>query len=90
MDNLQVVLPPEYDEKLKQEVMGTITEAVQEARQQTQIDSPWLSSKQATSKWLGVSVETLNALILQGMPLHQQTGKYFFNKSEITNYILNN
>ncbi|MCV3315837.1 hypothetical protein NVV78_07770 [Pediococcus ethanolidurans] len=87
---LQVTLPPEYDEHLKQEVMSTITEAVNEVRQQTGIDSPWLSSKQATAKWLGVSVETLNALILQGMPIHQQTGKNFFSKAEITQYLLNN
>ena len=86
----QVTLPPEYDEHLKQEVMSTITEAVQEARRQTAIDSPWISSKRTCARWLGVSVETLNALILQGMPIHQQTGKNFFNKKEITQYLLNN
>ncbi len=87
---LQVTLPPEYDEHLKQEVMSTIIEAVNEARQQTGIDSPWLSSKRSCAKYLGVSVEVLNALVLQGMPIHQQTGKNFFNKKEITQYLLNN
>lgn len=87
---LQIILPPEYDESLKQQIMDTINNAVKEARQQTGIDSPWLSSKQSASKWLGISVETLNSLVLRGMSEHFVNGKYFYNKAEITEFIRSN
>lgn len=84
---LQVTLPPEYDESLRTQIKDIIDKAVKEVRQKTGIDSPWLSSKQSASKWLGISVETLNTLVLQGMPEHEKGGKYFYNKAEMTEFL---
>lgn len=87
---LQVQLPKEYDESLKQQIIGTLNQAVSEVRQQTGIDSPWLNSKSKCAEWLGISVGNLNDLIKQGFPIHLVGGKYFFNKSEINKYLLAN
>lgn len=84
---IQVMLPPEYDESLRTQVKDILDKAVKEVRQKTGIDSPWLSSKQSASKWLGVGVETLNTLVLQGMPEHEKGGKYFYNKAEMTEFL---
>lgn len=87
---LRVMLPPEYDEQLKKQVMGTIEAAIREARRQTAIDSPWLPSKQAISKWLGVSSGTLKVLINNGLPIHflPDVDKTVGNKREITEWML--
>lgn len=84
---MQVMLPPEYDESLRMQVKDILDQAVKEVRQKTGIDSPWLSSKQSASKWLGIGVETLNTLVLQGMPEHEKGGKYFYNKAEMTEFL---
>lgn len=88
---LEVVLPPEYDQKLRQQVMATINEAVKSARQQTYIDSPWLPSKAAAAKYLGMSNNTLTTLIKAGLPVHflPDVAKYTFNKHEINEWLLN-
>ncbi|MCM6819367.1 hypothetical protein [Pediococcus pentosaceus] len=88
--SIQVMLPPEYDESLRTQVENILDKAVKEVRQRTGIDSPWLSSKQSASKWLGISVETLNTLVLQGMPEHEKGGKYFYNKAEMTEFLKDN
>lgn len=87
---LRVMLPPEYDEQLKKQVMTTIETAIKEARRQTAIDSPWLPSKQAIAKWLGVSVGTLTTLINNGLPIHflPEMDKAVGNKREITEWML--
>lgn len=87
---IQVMLPPEYDESLRTQVKDILDRAVKEVQQKTAIDSPWLSSKQSASKWLGISVETLNTLVLQGMPEHEKGGKYFYNKAEMTEFLKDN
>lgn len=87
---LQVMLPPEYDKSLRTQVKDILDQAVKEVRQKTGIDSPWLSSKQSAAKWLTISVETLNTLVLQGMPEHEKGGKYFYNKSEMTEFLKDN
>ena len=87
---LQVTLPPEYDEQLKQQVKATIEEAIKEARQQTGIDSPWLQTKQSIAKWIGVSNNTLTILINNGLPLHflPDVDKFVASKHEISEWIL--
>lgn len=87
---VQVTLSPEYDEALRKQVFSTIKDAVTDARQKTGIDSPWLPSKNAAAKWLGVSVNTLSDLMREGLPCHIVHNKYYFEKTEITKYILNN
>ncbi|MCV3325561.1 hypothetical protein NUU18_04100 [Pediococcus pentosaceus] len=84
---IQVMLPPEYDKSLRTQIEDILDKAVKEVRQKTGIDSPWLSSKQSASKWLDISVETLNTLVLQGMPEHEKGGKYFYNKAEMTEFL---
>ncbi|WP_203641699.1 hypothetical protein [Levilactobacillus andaensis] len=87
---LRVILPPEYDEQLKKQVMATIEVAIKEARRQTAIDSPWLSSKQAIAKWLKVSPGTLTILINNGLPIHflPEVDKVVGYKREITEWML--
>ncbi|QEA32117.1 hypothetical protein [Secundilactobacillus malefermentans] len=87
---LQVTLPPEYDEQLKQQVKATIEEAIKEARQQTGIDSPWLQTKQSIAKWIGISNNSLTTLINNGMPIHfmPDLNLVCANKHEISEWIL--
>lgn len=66
---LKVVLDPQYTDELRKAVMTTITSAVADARQQTAIDSPWITSKKRIAKWLNISQTSLNQLISQGLPV---------------------
>lgn len=86
----RVVLSPEYDEQLKKQVMTTIKQAVEEARRQTGIDSPWLSSKHAIAKWLKVTDTTVTVLIKSGMPVHEmpEVNKTMGYKREIMEWVL--
>jgi len=87
---LQVTLPDEYSEQLKQQVKATIEEAVKEARQQTGIDSPWIQDKKNIAKWIGVSNNSLTALINQGLPIHMlpDVDKIVANKHELSEWLL--
>ncbi|HIW72339.1 MAG TPA: hypothetical protein H9875_06895 [Candidatus Levilactobacillus faecigallinarum] len=87
---LQVMLPPEYDEQLKKHIASVLNEVVTSVRRQTAIDSPWLSSKAAIAKWLGLSDGTLTILIKSGLPVHYlpNVDKTVGNKREITEWML--
>lgn len=87
---LQVMLSPEYDQQLKKHLTSILDDAVADVRRQTAIDSPWLSSKQAIAKWLGVANNTLTALINSGLPVHYlpNVDKTVGNKREITEWML--
>lgn len=87
---LQVMLPPEYDQQLKKQLTSILDDAVADVRRQTAIDSPWLSSKQAIAKWLGVANNTLTTLINSGLPVHYlpNVDKTVGNKGEITKWML--
>ena len=67
---LKVVLDPQYTDELRQAVMATITDAVADARQQTNIDSPWITGKKNIAKWLHISQASLIQLIAHNMPIH--------------------
>lgn len=90
MPELQVTLPPEYDQALKHHLTSIIDEAIADARRQAAIDSPWLPSKVAIAKWLGIANNTLTVLINSGLPVHcmPNTDKMFGDKREITEWML--
>lgn len=86
---LKVVLDPEYTDALRHAVMTTITDAVADARQQTAIDSPWITGKKRLSEWLDISQSSLNQLIAQGLPIHYlgDVDKYTANKHEVSQWL---
>lgn len=87
---LRVTLSPEYDEQLKKHIASVLNEVVISVRRQTAIDSPWLSSKAAIAKWLGLADGTLTILIKSGLPVHYppNVDKVVGNKREITEWML--
>lgn len=86
----EVVLSPQYSNALRAQVMTVIKVAVADARQQTMIDSPWLRSKADTAKWLGVSPNTLETLIVNGLPIHYLPGtnRVVAQKQEVSAWLL--
>lgn len=53
-------------------------------------DNPWIKGKRRFAKWLGVSYATVNKMLIAGLPVHFVKGidAYFFNKEEVTKYLL--
>lgn len=86
---IKVVLDPQYTDELRQTVMDTITDAVADARQQTGIDSPWVTGKKHIAEWLDISQSSLNQLIANGLPIHYlgDVDKYTANKHEVSEFL---
>lgn len=87
---LKVVLDPDYTAALRETVMTTITDAVEAAREQTGIDSQWVSGKKHIAQWLDVSTSTLNVLINQrGLPVHYlgDADVFVANKHELNEFM---
>lgn len=53
-------------------------------------DNPWIKEKRRFAKWLGESYATVNKMLLAVLPVHFVKGidTYFFNKEEVTKYLL--
>lgn len=53
--------------------------------------TPWIKGKANAAKWLGVSPNTLQKMMENGLPVHfvANVEAYFFNKNEVTEYLLN-
>lgn len=51
---------------------------------------PWIKGKTNLAKWLGVSHTTVNSMLESGLPVHfiDNVDTYFFNKDEVTRFIL--
>lgn len=54
-------------------------------------DNPWIRGKSEMCRWLSVSTQTLNKLMVSGMPVHyiDDIDITFFNKEEVTMFMLN-
>lgn len=54
-------------------------------------DNPWIRGKMEMCRWLSVSPQTLNKLMVSGMPVHyiDDIDITFFNKEEVTMFMLN-
>lgn len=78
-----------HDEQLKQiqaHVVQSTLEAIDEALRQ--VGQKDLMNKKETAAYLGISVETLERMVRDGLPVHQKYERtYFFLKSEILEYI---
>lgn len=80
------------DALLTQELTNIINNAVDNVISFKASENPWIKGKKNASKWLEVSPQTLNKMIQRGLPVHylDDMDIMFFNKDEITSYILNN
>lgn len=54
-------------------------------------DNPWIKGKKKFAKWLDVSYQTLDKMLVEGLPVHfiGDSEIYFFNKNEVNEYLLN-
>lgn len=71
-------------------INGILNKAIDDAKKEAGIDNPWIKGKLAASKWLGVSRNSLDKLMKYGLPVHfiEDMDICFFNKQEITKYLL--
>lgn len=88
MDALQVILPDEAAESLRQNIYSLITDTVETARKDAGLNKQWVNKKGAY-EYAGVSYKTLKEWINQGLPVHVIDGVQLLSKSEIDQFILN-
>lgn len=87
MDALQVMLPDEAAESLRQNIYSLITDSVDSARRDAGLEKQWVNQKGAY-EYAGVSYKTLKEWIKQGLPVHVIDGVQLLSKSEIDQFIL--
>lgn len=87
---MQIQLPKEQEAEFYSYISDVLNKAVANVEKNAHINSPWLKGKVSTAKWLGISPQSLNKLMSRGLPVHylDDMDVSFFNKSEITKYLL--
>lgn len=87
---MKIQLPKEQENEFYSYISDVLNKAVENVEKNAHINSPWLKGKSATVKWLGISPQSLNKLMSRGLPVHylDDMDVSFFNKSEITKYLL--
>lgn len=87
MPALKVILPDEQANNLREMIYALITDTVQTARKDAGLEKQWVNKKDAY-KYAGVSYNTLQAWVAQGLPVHVIDGIQLLNKNEIDQFIL--
>lgn len=81
------------DESQEREILAHIDNVVGEAFSSVKSGNanPWIKGKSEMCKWLMISPQTLNKLIVSGLPFHyiDDIDITFFNKDEVTVFMLN-
>lgn len=88
MAEIRVKLAEDDANSLRDDIYSIIADAVATARKDVTLDQPFLTSDKACYNWLGVSYETFKALKLKGLPSHPYGGVSFYNKQEVTRWLL--
>lgn len=89
MAEIKVRLADDDAASLRDNVYSIIADAVATARKDVTLDQPFFTSDKACYRWLGISYETFKALKLKGLPSHPYGGVSFYNKQEVTQWLLN-
>ncbi|MFL2126938.1 hypothetical protein [Latilactobacillus curvatus] len=84
---LEVTLTQQADTELRKQVYSIITEAIEKARRDSDLDKPFLK-KGTTDKWLEVDPKTITKMVAEGLPCHYTAGVQLFSKQEVKQFIL--
>ncbi|GAA6237264.1 hypothetical protein [Apilactobacillus micheneri] len=87
---MEVQLPKEQEDALYSYLHDVLTKAVANVESKANLNTPWLKGKKQAAKWLGISPQSLTKLMNMGLPVHylDDMDVSFFNKQEITKYLL--
>lgn len=87
---MEVQLPKEQEQALYKHVSDVLSKAVDNVENKANLNSVWMKGKKQACKWLNISPQTLNKLMNRGLPVHylDDMGICFFNKHEVTKYLL--
>lgn len=85
---IKVLLSDEQQEELSAVVYNTLTDAIHKARKEEQHAKPYLN-KTEMSKWLGVSMGTLNNFIHNGLPVANIDGTKLIGKETALQFLKN-
>ena len=83
---IKVLLTDEQQGELNDVVYNTLTDAIHKARQEEQHAKPYLN-KTEMSKWLGISVGTLDKFIRLGLPVADMDGTKMIGKETALKFL---
>ena len=83
---IKVLLTDEQQKELNDVVYNTLTDAIHKARQEEQHAKPYLN-KTEMSKWLGISMGTLNNFIHNGLPVANIDGTKLIGKETALQFL---
>ncbi|MDN6663427.1 MAG: DNA-binding protein [Tetragenococcus koreensis] len=84
---MQVMLTDEQSASLQQFIYETTKQAIAEAKHNAGVDKRFLR-KGECAEWLGISRNSLNKLEREGMKSIVIDGITFFDREEVTKYLL--
>lgn len=85
--SLQLQIPPEFNDLLKEELKDIYAEAMTEAKRQFSLDKEFLTVKEA-QEYTSTSNNTfVNRFISEGLPIYKIGNKQYVKKSELNNFI---
>lgn len=87
MKNIQVYLSEEQSKDLKQYIYTIAKEGIEEAKRNANLDQPLLKQKYM-AEYLGISVNSLKKLELEGLPSVTLDGLKLYSKDEAVKWIL--
>lgn len=82
----QIVLDQTQKEELGKDIYMTVTNAINKARQEEQHAKPYLNKKEM-AQWLGVSVDTVNKFIHNGLPVANIGGMKLIGKETTIKFL---
>ncbi|KRM67743.1 hypothetical protein FD06_GL000462 [Apilactobacillus ozensis DSM 23829 = JCM 17196] len=87
---MEFKLPPAQETAFYNYVQELMHQAILNAEDKVNLNTPWLKGKKQAAKWLGISPQSLAKLMAQGLPVHylDDMEVVFFNKQEINKYLL--
>lgn len=89
MNKIQVILPDEQDQALRDYVYTLVSDTVANVKREAGINMKWLR-KSVASKYAGVSAGTFNEWTKQGLPCHIIEGVTLYAVADIDEFINRN
>lgn len=84
---MQVYLSEEQSNELKRYIFDITKQSIEEAKKNAGLDKPFLKQKYM-AEFLGISVNSLKKLEIEGLPSVTLDGLKLYSKEEITKWML--
>ncbi|OFU49893.1 helix-turn-helix domain-containing protein [Aerococcus sp. HMSC10H05] len=85
--SLQLQIPPEFNDRLKEELKDVYVSAMEEAKRDFGYMKEYLTIKEAC-QFVSVSNNTfMNNFIAEGLPVYRVNNKQYIKKVELNNFI---